>query len=208
MKRPLTPQEKKAYAYQKEHFVAAEYPHLFRRSWPLKKARSKRAYRRKVKQSLEAFLTQDVDELEAQSRVSEIRKKMPRKWPVLTLRGWLDVRRGQRTHRFARHLFRLSYYAEAHQSRFSSLLASLPKTSEFYGPYLAETLGELLQRPTRPVLRPINNLNWRRVWLHDFLRDEPEWEARLQEWITDQGIDITQFAALEHLPSAHERVRR
>jgi len=144
MRRQLTTQEKKAYAYQREHFDTAEYPHLFRRSWPKKKARAQRAYRRKVKQSLETFLTQDIDKLEVQSRLSQIQKEMPEKWLVLTLRAWLDVRRGQRTHRLARHLFRIRYNAEAHQSRFSSLLASLPKTSEFYGPYLAEMLGELV----------------------------------------------------------------
>jgi len=32
------PAEKKRLAYQKDHIVNAEYPHAFRRQWPVKKA--------------------------------------------------------------------------------------------------------------------------------------------------------------------------
>lgn len=193
MKRRLTPQEKKAYAYQKEHFDTAEYPHAFRRSWPKKKAQAKRAYRHKVKQSLDSAVTQYTDDIDAQTRVTEIARKNVRKWPTLTLRGWLEERQSRRAFKFARDLLSESYDTEKHREHFLNLLSTLPTTSQFYGPALARGLALLLQG----------------AWLRDFLCAEPEWEARLRDWIDEQDLrNGTDSYAIWHNPSVRERVRR
>lgn len=48
-----TPQEKKRLSLKKDHPLVAEYPHAFRKSWPKKKRRAQRTFRRKTKQALD-----------------------------------------------------------------------------------------------------------------------------------------------------------
>src|SRR6266542_2129249 len=50
------PAEKKALAYRKDHRVAAEYPQLYRRAWPRKKALRNQTYRRQVDRSIDRAL--------------------------------------------------------------------------------------------------------------------------------------------------------
>jgi len=86
--RRRNPQEKKALAYRKDHVVEAEYPHAFRRNWPRKKARSHRAYRRRVRQLLDrvhAVAVEDADERD-DVQAEAVRREQVRKGGVVTLR--------------------------------------------------------------------------------------------------------------------------
>jgi hypothetical protein len=64
-----SPPEKKQLEYTRDHFTFAEYPHAFRKQWPLKKALVNRKFRRKSDELLaQAKCGMSSDEAERASR--------------------------------------------------------------------------------------------------------------------------------------------
>jgi hypothetical protein len=187
MKRPLTPQEKKAFAYTKDHFDPSAYPHAFRRKWPKKKARAQRRYRRQVKQVLDSSAARNTDGWEEQTRVAEIRKKKPSKWKVLSLEDWLGSRRWRRAGGAARRLYDRLYDSDKHRERYRAFLATLPKNPDVFGPELADVFELMMMSPIPiPLLRRgIYMSPHRHVWLENFFQDEPDWKLRLSKWMDE-----------------------
>ncbi len=82
------PTLKKALAYKKDHRVAAEYPHAFRRIWPRKKAWANRKYRHRAQQRLAEAMSYGPDE-QADSSVLPVRRDKQRKSGVMPLEKWV-----------------------------------------------------------------------------------------------------------------------
>jgi hypothetical protein len=74
MSSTTSPQEKKRYALDRDHVKGAEYPHAFRKSWPRKRARINRAFRRNVRQMLQPTASGSVPEAAAMGRRERIQK--------------------------------------------------------------------------------------------------------------------------------------
>jgi hypothetical protein len=86
-----SPIEKKKVEYKRGHRTRlSRSPHAFRKYWPIKKAKQKRAHRRKVSQLLQA----SIGELDAD--VGKIQRKPLKKFGVMSLRDDLQKRRRAR----------------------------------------------------------------------------------------------------------------
>jgi hypothetical protein len=99
MKTPKTPQQKKRLSYVRDYvFFEINNDKSSRKSWPRKKARVNRDYRRKVTQTLRATSLLDTDELEIAAKSFHCEKIQ--QWGKISLGE--AVRRDQAA-RVARH---------------------------------------------------------------------------------------------------------
>lgn len=86
MARPQSPQEKKALAYERDVVDAwGENQKAFRKTWPKKKARLQRSYRREWRESLRS---QDSDAIDDRA----IRRTPHMKWTGPRLGEWVQNR--------------------------------------------------------------------------------------------------------------------
>jgi hypothetical protein len=159
VKESKSPQQKKALFYQKDHHVTAEYPQSFARTWPRKKARANRKYRRQVRQILAESATQD--EREDQGAVSlrslPVRRDPVRKWgPPLSMREWVTSRLENRLRRTAWNYFRQPYDRGRHRERFIGFLKEITAGQSEYSRQFARCMNELLE-PPEPV-EPVRTL--------------------------------------------------
>jgi hypothetical protein len=181
----MNPQAKKALAYQRDHRIAAEYPHQFRRSWPRKEARLNRRYRRRVQQLLDAA-RQYTPEQQADLSVIPVRRYIARKQGVVPLGEWVEG--GTFGHAVAalRHFFAQPYNLTLHRDRFAILVTAAMAGHGLYAHSIARYLNEILPDPPLPI-EP--NRQWRtrssseRYWLAAFLDDSPGWNEQLRAWI-------------------------
>jgi len=113
-RRKLTPQQKKALAYRKDHPLQAENPHAFRHHWPRQKATANQAYRHRVRQMLGEYRgeIEEGHDRSAGERVRSVRRRLKRKWGALTLRETIERRKSQRVQTHAGHYFDHPYDAE------------------------------------------------------------------------------------------------
>jgi hypothetical protein len=181
------PQEKKALAYRKDHEVQAEFPHAFRRQWPRNKARSQRAFRRRVQQLLAQVHAVPTDEDDASGAIQAeaFRRKQVRKWGVITLRERVEAAYEQRICTTAWNFFKKPYRREEHRERFAAFLETITASITPYLRDVACFLGDVLDGTDalatgRHVYQPLPS---QRAWLHAFLADEPAWESRMRTWI-------------------------
>ncbi len=181
------PAEKKALAYQKDHIVDAEYPHAFRRKWPVKKARANRAFRRRAHQLLNEVdsVTLDQDD-SGEVRLETVRRREVRKWgSAIPLGARVEERKRLRVMRTAHNYFKTPYAGNLHRERFTAFLASLVEGRTENSRELALFLNDLLDAPesaARPSY-PCGASPSQRQWLSAFLSESPEWESRLRAWI-------------------------
>lgn len=80
---PKSPQEKKDLELKKDHFTFAEYPHGFRKAWPLKKALANREFRRKsdelLSQTKLGISWEEADLVAGEITASHVRNSVIRK---------------------------------------------------------------------------------------------------------------------------------
>ena len=96
MRSKKTPSEKKRLSLQKDHPVQAQYPHGFRKSWPLKERTAQRTFRRQIKQTLaEALGTVDPD-ADTDIDVDGINRKIVRKWPTKPLKAVIESKKARK----------------------------------------------------------------------------------------------------------------
>jgi hypothetical protein len=190
VKNRKSPQQKKALAYKRDRRITAEYPHAFRRYWPLKKARANRKYRRQVALVLDDVKEQvklgDDEQFHVQSM--PVHRNKVQKWePDYTLRQWVDSRLERRIERIAWNFFKQPYESALHRERFVNFISAVTQGRSISSRKLAVHFGELLQPPeVEGYLEqwPMNNRKKRIcLWLQAFFRDEPEWEGHLRNWV-------------------------
>jgi hypothetical protein len=182
MKAQLTPQQKKAYEYQKEHFNPSEYPHAFRRKWPLKKSRGHRQYRHKVQQTLDRITLSQSNGVLEEAEVWGIRYRPAKKWPVLTMAEWLDSKNQRRVQGVGRKSFLGEHGVSDGQDRIVHLLDSLPRYPTRFAMDLAKVLESRMNRSERPEwMSP--------TWLWKFLLLQPKWAPRVRAWIQKMKED-------------------
>jgi hypothetical protein len=190
VKRPKTPQQKKALSYAKDRRVGAEYPHAFRRYWPRKEAHASRQYRRGVRQSLVHELRTLPAEALDDIAASSIRREEVRKWgPNIPLGQRVPDRLSLRVVRTASNFFNRPYVAERDHARFVALLASLSARRTSWSREQARAFNMLLDPPEydTPVSHHLlGRREQRQEWLRAFFADEPAWEQRIRAWVRSQ----------------------
>jgi hypothetical protein len=189
--RRRTPQEKKRLEYDRDRFVEAENPHLFRKGWPKKKARTSRRDRRRAERLLEGIRNRPADAVVEHAddvaltaeHVGSVRPgRSLWKAGILTVRERVAHRKLQRVNRTGFHFFSRDYESAEHRKPFAAFLASLVAGAGPGSDAMAEHLADLLDGR---VHNPYTD-HWRlrrRAWLRAFFRDEQEWEPRLRKWL-------------------------
>jgi hypothetical protein len=193
MPRRLTPQEKKRMEYDRDRYVDAEYPHLLRKRWPKKKAAVSRRDRRRGERLVAELRNRPADEvvdagdeagITARAAHRTLTPHALRKSGVKTVRERLADRAESRQRKTGFNFFREPYDAARHQKPFAAYLASIvagPPSgdgSRARAAHLARVLDPTPMDPRTDRWRET-----RRLWMHAFFRDEPEWDARLRAWI-------------------------
>jgi hypothetical protein len=187
VKRRQSPPEKKATAYRKDHVVAAEYPHAFRRNWPRKRHYANQAYRHRVHDLLQAVketCPQEDDGAEVLG-IKAVRRREVRKWGATSLRDRVADRQQMRVERTGWNFFRAPYVSARDRERFVAFLTTLTQLNTPNGRDVAQFFQDMLATPAHPSCERqiFNGMARRRSWLRAFLRDEPAWGPRLQAWI-------------------------
>jgi hypothetical protein len=181
MPKPLTPQQKKELEYDKDHYVIAEYPHGFRKSWPKKKRFSNQAFRHKVAQAL-SHLQRPTDAEEVESEARGIaRKRLRHKWGVVPLRERVAIRLQRRRARLAASFFSAPYLARRDRGPFAAFLDALMTEKSGEAAIHARIIKGWLG--PAPRVQPWPHHIAPQDWLKPFFEDEPHYEARLSEWI-------------------------
>ena len=186
-----TPQEKKRLEYDRDHYVEAERPHLFRNTWPKKKAHANRRDRRRAERLLEGLRNLPADFVVAHADDSaltaeHVANAHPRRalWKagVRSLRERVARRNASWARRVGYNFFMTPYSSALHREPFAAFLDSVVAGA---GPGSASLAAALADALEPAVHAPWVN-DWRhgrRAWLLAFFRDEPTWEPRLRSWL-------------------------
>jgi hypothetical protein len=172
MKRKLTPAEKKKIAYKKDHRThTGESDRGMRRTWNKRKAYLNRKYRRITDHALKkAIQPSAIDELTRGDdgttreliRKGLTREKNPTKWGVSSLRDWVGEKLESRNAPRETKRVRKERIARA----------------------CSDGLVSLERDPSSPEAQRLRrNLLMRSGEVWDFLRDNPDWNKRLQNKI-------------------------
>jgi hypothetical protein len=180
MSKITNPTEKKTLAYREDHRYPAEYPHAFRTTFPRKKARANRKYRRQVRQILDD--SRDLIRDGSESSSPPVRREYVRKWAVVPLGAWVTDRRDWRLRRVAWNYFKSPYDPVAPREPFAAFLTQVMATDTPATLVLARYFHELLYPTTVPQHAPDFNVSRKRTWLAAYIRDNPAWEQRLRTW--------------------------
>ena len=76
--------------------MQAQYPHGFRKSWPLKERTAQRSFRRQIKQTLTEALGTDDPDTDTDIDVDGIKRKIVRKWPAKPLKAVIESKKSQK----------------------------------------------------------------------------------------------------------------
>jgi hypothetical protein len=182
--KPRNPTDKKQIAYKKDHVYYAEYPHTFRKTWPRKKAFSKRAERHKVREKL-ILLTIADDDNQGDFALKPVRRKYISKWvgSAVPLGESVKRRLRKRGEWLGWNLLKVPYSTDEHRDRFVVLLESVTRmegeSARGFAEMIAPVLlpGSLHDHYGRP------RSYFREAWLRSFFADAPEWEPRLRAWV-------------------------
>jgi len=97
MRRPVSPQEKKALSYKLDHYtLTGENDKSWRRKRPLKKAWGRRDVRRKSRQSVVHILDGGEIHEQADAKLHSIRSRKVHNWGVMSLEEIVTLRRSRR----------------------------------------------------------------------------------------------------------------
>jgi hypothetical protein len=172
MKKRKSPQEKKALAYERDHYVSAgESRHAFRKKWPKKKAMMNQIHRHRADQAIHQLeKLGDLDSIDSspievtaeQLRKVDPRKKL-RKWGVMSLKKYVERNQEARVTRpeWARK------GRERVDSKYKNLIKALEQTNEL--------------PKAKQLLREITYFDWH---LTLFLKRNPDWRPRLEKQLS------------------------
>lgn len=196
MKR-YSPQEKKTLSYKKDHYTRPEYPHSGRKTWPRKKARVKRIYRRKVNSVLTQIDNEESSE-DLETKIKTIYRKRIYKIGVVSLKTWVLTRANGKSSSLGYNYFKTPYNSKLHRERFISFLQSITNAKHEEAKPLAKAVSMWFIDPHTIVfnkwLYSEELQGWRGNlaptsydWLKDFFKEEPCWENRLRNWLRKFG---------------------
>jgi hypothetical protein len=182
-----TPAEKKTLSYKKDHVLAVEYPNVFRRYWPRRKAKAKQKERRQVRRILAASLLQHQAETRTDIEHQPVRREQVRKWPgaAVPLGERLQHRYYMRIYRTAWNFFKRPYLSERDKLPFIAFLAQLIQSKTEHTKEVAQLFSELLS-DGEEAGEYTSRYDRRIGWLQAFLKDDPLWGDRLTQWIKEQ----------------------
>ncbi|MGN6759086.1 MAG: hypothetical protein ACTHMJ_22175 [Thermomicrobiales bacterium] len=185
MKNHLTPGQKKALSYRKDHRNGAEYPYGFRHSWPLKKAHANRKYRRQVRQHVSQARQSRFADNHDDLTPLPVRRDSVKKRGAIPLENWIHDGLMFRIQRIARVHFRYPCDGGVASERFIRFLTTLVQGRTEQSRQLALYFNELLDPPELPVETDYvhSPSRARRDWLKAFFNDEPDCEHLLRNWI-------------------------
>jgi hypothetical protein len=175
------PAEKKARANREDHRYPAEYPHAFRSSFPRKRARANRKYRRQVGQFLDD--TRDLIRDGAEASSPPLRRDVVRKEAVVPLGEWVTERRERRVRRTTWNYFKVPFNPTIHRESFIGFLVQVTAVDTPAARALARYFYDLIDPTDGPPRGPDANVGRKRAWLRAFLADSPEWDKRLHAWM-------------------------
>jgi hypothetical protein len=194
-KQRRTPREKKQLEYTKDFINNAEYPQSFAKSWPRKESITHRSFRRKVRQLNTSLAIRSEGDFPEGHEPEAIRRRIVRKWGVTPMGEVVSFRIATRLFRTAWNFYKQPYDSTHDRERFARFLASVILGRTEYSRRLASLFGQALvfKEPHFYLLQPREfdaashpwHVAWDRWhnWLQTFLKDEPEWEQRLRDWI-------------------------
>lgn len=179
---------KKAETYRREMLTKSGVNNdkSSRKAWPLLKAREHRQYRKHVR----AFI-RDATDRESSEDLNAMRSVPVRRQRALAFHQAepLDVHvAGQHANRLLQtldHLCRRPYESERDRMAYTSLLAAVVNSRPRIGHDVAERVKQILRAPEPAgVVWFASYVNvQRRRNLESFLRDAPDWAARIEDWL-------------------------
>lgn len=189
MKRPETPQEKKATAYEKDHVIVAEYRGAHFKGYRRAKAFAMREERRKTRAILSASVRLGDDDMRGDLGSRPVRRKKITKQfarPV-PLGEHVAERLRTRKKRVGWNFFHAPYRSSRHRESFVAFLGALIQGKSGDAVALAERFRGYLDPGPLPV-NHIERYRWNfnrhmNRWFQAFFEDEPEWEPRLRDWV-------------------------
>jgi hypothetical protein len=97
-KMPLSPQQKKALSYKRDHYTrGGESTVAWRKAKPLKKRKAVRAQRRKQETAVKKRVDDEVGaETSAVRRLNSVRQKEVEDWGVMSLAEYVEKRQSKR----------------------------------------------------------------------------------------------------------------
>jgi hypothetical protein len=171
MKRKLTPQEKKAHRYDRDHVTRGWHSAAaFRKRWRKKETAAEQAYRRKW-HALEARLVHSVDP-EAEYPEGEARRRQVRKSRPPSVRELLDANVASRRDRHSLKARGAAARAAAHERDMVSVLTERVRKKFIGSP------SRLRDLPS--VVAAVRGLD--RSVVSDFLAAHPDWLVKLRQW--------------------------
>lgn len=172
------PRTKKDKDYERQtRNLSGESRHGERKNRPRRRAASHRTERRGVRQALSrgtgSFDEDDADRLE--DDVARVRIPAFVIWKPMRLGEAIEDRKGYRAAEAGRRFFREPYDSHRHREPFRKFLEALVEGGVAASEVLAERFAFYLRPPCRhPDVE----------FLAGFLEDEPEWRARLEDWVS------------------------
>jgi len=119
-----------------------------------------------------------------------VRRVKSHRWHgAVPLGEWVERKHSTRIHRVAWNFFKQPYWSDRDRERFAAFLAALTEGRRGQARDLARIFAGVL-RGEAPMEQEGSFNRYHRVgsdaprWLQMFFRDEPQWEVRLQAWIT------------------------
>jgi len=185
------PREAKELDYARHRRGAAEYPHAWRRQLPRKKAGAQRAFRRSTAEALRAARgrVQTGRAERAAENLDDVRRRAVESWPSPTLAEHVARVLDNRVERVAWNYFKSPYDSERHRQPFARFLATVTSGRPGHPRALAQRFARILATPPAATSGPLHS--WppdpahNHRWLLAFFADEPDWQQRLHQWISE-----------------------
>ncbi len=184
-----TPQEKKQDEYTKDHFAYSGSVHAFRKTWPRKKARANRAYRRIVNQVVDTLTFRQVEDTSDYKEPEAVRRaQVHKRYRVEPMGDVIKQRLDWRISSTAHHFFMYKYTSSRDRDHFIGFLSASVEGRTENSRRLAMHFKDVLSHSPEVDL-PNYWHRRKQQWLKAFFQDEPEWEERLHTWIAsfEQG---------------------
>lgn len=190
--RTKNPQAKKDLTYKKERRTGSLHGYV--KSYPRTKARINKASRHEANAVLKgAAIVSLENAVEVTDVYAITRERLQHsierapganfKAYSLTLKEWVNKQSERRLHSTGRdRYFARPYNSELHRKRFGKYLKTILSGRSAKSASMARFYKEVLSPSGVDEERYL--AKWR-VWLRAYLRDEPESEARLKEWIRE-----------------------
>lgn len=177
MSKLKAPPDKKKASYDRDHRVAMDAPHAFRKGWPKKKAHVNRIRRRAADRAVEAVLKgADPSAILVPKRV---RGEHLQKFGVGRLGEFVANREERRRNEFFPTYVGTKYVSKEHREAFRAFLAVLVRGRSALARQRASLLASLLDTS----LPTYSSQRSKQRWLRSFFAEEIQWESRVRDWM-------------------------